>query len=180
VFGGAFGTILASSIVKAEKVWRIAFFSVAAGPDYLADAFRQGLGDLGYVEGRDLTIDHRWMAGREDHYRDVARELSDGTIDLIVTTGHPAALAAKAATSRIPIVALAVVDPVGSGLAASLPHPGGNLTGFSLEVTPETNAKMIQLLIEADPAITWVGALWNSSNPGSTVYLDAMRQRRIR
>ena len=113
--------ILAPSAANAEKTWRIAFFSVAAGPNYLADAFRQGLRDLGYVEGRDLTIDYRWMAGREDHYRDVARELSDGTIDLIVTTGHPAALAAKAATSRVPIVALAVVDPGPSREPAAIP-----------------------------------------------------------
>jgi putative ABC transport system substrate-binding protein len=151
LFSTALAIVLAPLAAKAEKTWRIAFFSVAAGPNYLADAFTKGLRDLGYVEGRDLTIDYRWMAGRDDHYRDVARELSNGAIDLIVTAGHPAALAAKAATSRIPIVALAVVDPVGSGLAASLPHPGGNLTGFSLEVTPETNAKMIQLLIRTLP-----------------------------
>ena len=157
-------------------MWRIAFFSVAAGPNYLADAFRQGLRDVGYVEGRNLVIDYRRMAGREDHYGDMARELSDGSIDLIVTAGHPPALVAKAATSQIPIVALAVVDPVGSGLVASLSHPGGNFTGFSLEVTPETNAKMIQLLIEAVPAVTRVGVLWNSANPGSSFYLDAVRQ----
>ena len=149
---------------------------MAAGPNYLADAFRQGLRDLGYVEGRNLVIEYRWMAGREDHYSDVAHELSDGKIDLIITAGHPPALAAKAATSQIPIIALAAVDPVGSGLAASLSHPGGNLTGFSLEVTPETNAKMVQLLIEADPAVARVGVLWNSANPGSGIYLDAVRQ----
>jgi putative ABC transport system substrate-binding protein len=176
LFNGAVAIVLAPLTARAEKIWRIAFFSVAAGPNYLADAFRQGLRDLGYVESRNLVIDYRWMAGHEDHYRDVAHELSDGRVDLIVTTGHPAALAAKSATSQIPIVALAVVDPVGSGLAASLPHPGGNLTGFSLEVTPETNAKMVQLLIEADPAVTRVGVLWNSANPGSGIYLDAVRQ----
>ena len=132
--------------------------------------------DVGYVEGRNLVIDYRWMAGREHHYGDVARELSDGRIDLIVTAGHPPALAPKAATSQIPIVALAVVDPVGSGLVASLSHPDGNFTGLSLDVTPEANAKMLQLLIEADPAVTRVGVLWNSANPGSGVYLDAVRQ----
>jgi hypothetical protein len=98
------------------------------------------LRDLGYVEALNLAIDYRWMAGREDHYPDVARELSDGRVDLIVTTGHPAALAAKRATSQIPIVALAVVDPVSSGLAARLSRPGGNLTDFSLEVTPDDPA----------------------------------------
>jgi putative ABC transport system substrate-binding protein len=151
LFGGALAAVLAPPTAKGKKVWRIAFFSVAAGPNNLADAFRQGLRDIGYVEGRDLVIDYRRMAGREDHYPDVARELSDGSVDLIVTTGHPAAIAAKNATSQIPIVALAVVDLVGSGLVASLSHPGGNFTGFSLEVTVETNAKMIQLLIEVDP-----------------------------
>ncbi|HYZ39482.1 MAG TPA: ABC transporter substrate-binding protein, partial [Stellaceae bacterium] len=176
ILSGALAIVLAPAVAKAEKIWRIAFFSVAAGPNYLADAFRQGLRDLGYVEGRNLVIEYRWMAGREDHYSDVAHELSDGKIDLIITAGHPPALAAKAATSQIPIIALAVVDPVGSGLAASLSHPGGNLTGFSLEVTPETNAKMVQLLIEADPAVARVGVLWNSANPGSGIYLDAVRQ----
>jgi putative tryptophan/tyrosine transport system substrate-binding protein len=174
--GAAVAWPLGAGAQQSEKVWRIAFFSAAAGPNYLADAFRQGLRDIGYVEGRNLVIDYRWMAGREDHYPDVARELSDGRIDLIVTAGHPPALAAKSATSQIPIVALAVVDPVGSGLVTSLSHPGGNFTGLSLEVTPETNAKMIQLLIEADPAVTRVGVLWNSANPGSGVYLDAVRQ----
>jgi putative ABC transport system substrate-binding protein len=92
---GALAIVLGPSKAKAEKVRRIAFFSVAAGPNYLADAFKQGLRDLGYIE-----------------------------------------------------VALAVVDPVGSGLAASLPHPGGNLTGFSLEVTPENDtAKTLGLTI---------------------------------
>jgi ABC-type uncharacterized transport system substrate-binding protein len=176
LFGGALAAVLTPPAAKAEKVWRIAFFSVAAGPNYLADAFRRGLRNLGYTEGRNLVIDYRWMAGHEDHYRDVASDLSEGKVDLIVTAGHPPALAAKGAASQIPIVALAVVDPVGSGLAASLPHPGGNLTGFSLEVTPETNAKMLQLLIEADPAVTRAGVLWNSANPGSGVYLDAVRQ----
>jgi putative tryptophan/tyrosine transport system substrate-binding protein len=167
---------LGAAAQQVEKVWRIAFFSAAAGPNYLADAFRQGLRDLGYVEGRNLVIEYRWMAGREENYGDVARELSNGMVDLIVTAGHPPALAAKEATSQIPIVALAVVAPVGSGLVASLSHPGGNFTGFSLEVTPETNAKMVQLLIEAVPAVTLVGVLWNSANPGSSLYLDSVRQ----
>ncbi len=94
---------------------------MAAGPNYLARAFRQGLRDLGCVEARNLVIDYRWMAGREDHYPDVAREPSDGRVDLIVTTGHPAALAAKRATSQIPIVALAVVDPVSSASRRACP-----------------------------------------------------------
>jgi putative tryptophan/tyrosine transport system substrate-binding protein len=161
---------------QAENARRIAFFSAASGPNYLADAFKLGLQDAGYIEGRNLTIEYRWVGGREKDYRDIASELAQLKVDAIVTAGHPAALAAKSATSQIPIVALAIVDPVGSGLAESLSRPGGNVTGFSLESTPQTNAKMIQLLSEAISGLTRVGVLWNSANPGSRVYLDAMRE----
>jgi putative tryptophan/tyrosine transport system substrate-binding protein len=170
-------TVLVPPSVRAQrsgKVWRVVFFSVAAGPNPLADAFRRGLNELGYSEGRNLSIQYRWMAGHESQYDDVARELAESEPDVIVTAGHPPAVAAKKATAQIPIVALAVVNPVGGGLAASISHPGGNLTGFSLEVTPETNAKMLQLLHEAAPKITRIGALWNSANPGSRFYLDAV------
>jgi putative ABC transport system substrate-binding protein len=132
------------------------------------------LKELGYSEGSNLSIQYRWMAGHESQYDDVAREVAESEPDVIVTAGHPPAVAAKKATAQIPIVALAVVNPVGGGLVASIPHPGGNLTGFSLEVTPETNAKMVQLLHEAVPDITRMGVLWNSANPGSRFYLDAV------
>jgi putative tryptophan/tyrosine transport system substrate-binding protein len=160
---------------QAGDARRIAFFSAAAGPNYLADAFKLGLQDAGYIEGRNLIIEYRWMGGREKDYRYVAGELAQLKVEAIVTAGHPAALAATSATSVIPIIALAVVDPVGSGLAESLSRPGGNVTGFSLESTPQTNAKMIQLLKVAIPGLTRVGVLWNSANPGSGVYLDAVR-----
>ena len=124
-------------------------------PQLLADAFKLGLRDAGYVEGRNLTIEYRWMGGREKNYSDIAGELAQLKVDAIVTAGHPAALAAKSATSLIPIIALAVVDPVGSGLAESLSHPGGNVTGFSLETTPQTNAKMISAFER--------GYLWSNS-----------------
>jgi putative ABC transport system substrate-binding protein len=176
VMGGVAGVLVPSSVraQRSEKVWRVAFFSVAAGPNPLADAFTRGLNELGYSDGRNLSIQYRWMAGHESQYGDVARQLAESEPDLIVTAGHPPAVAAKKATAQIPIVALAVVNPVGSGLAASIPQPGGNLTGFSLEVTPDTNAKMLELLHEAAPKITRVGALWNSANPGSGFYLDAV------
>jgi putative tryptophan/tyrosine transport system substrate-binding protein len=176
VMGGV-TTMLVPLSVRAQRsgnVLRVVFFSVAAGPNPLADAFRRGLNELGYSEGHNLSIQYRWMAGHESQYNDVARELAESEPDVIVTAGHPPAVAAKKATAQIPIVALAVVNPVGDGLAASIPHPGGNLTGFSLEVTPETNAKMLQLLYEAAPKITRIGALWNSANPGSRFYLDAV------
>jgi putative tryptophan/tyrosine transport system substrate-binding protein len=167
--------VLTAATGQAEDARRIAFFSAAAGPNYLADAFKSGLRDAGYVEGRNLIIEYRWMGGREKDYRETAGELAQLKVDAIVTAGHPAALAARNATSVIPIIALAAVDPVGSRLAESLSRPGGNVTGFSLESTPQTNAKMIQLLKEAVLGVTRVGVLWNSANPGSGVYLDAVR-----
>jgi putative ABC transport system substrate-binding protein len=133
-------TVLVPPSVRAQRsgnVWRVVFFSVAAGPNPLADSFRRGLNELGYSEGRNLSIQYRWMAGHESQYDHAARELAESEPDVIVTAGHPPAVAAKKATAQIPIVALAVVNPVGGGLAASISHPGGNLTGFSLEVTPE-------------------------------------------
>ena len=176
VIGSVAGALVPLSVraQRSEKVWRVVFFSVAAGPNPLADAFTRGLNELGYTDGRNLSIQYRWMAGNESQYDDVARELAESQPDVIATAGHPPALAAKKATAQVPIVALAVVDPVGSGLVASIPHPGSNLTGFSLEVTPETNAKMLQLLHEAIPKITRIGVLWNSANPGSRFYLDAV------
>jgi putative tryptophan/tyrosine transport system substrate-binding protein len=116
------------------------------------------------------------MAQRQTQYQDVAREISAGPVDVIVTACHPPAVAAKRATSKVPIIALAVVNPVGAGFAASLSRPGGNLTGLSLEVTPETNVKMLQLLREAIPDATRLGVLWNSANPGSEFYLDVVRK----
>jgi putative ABC transport system substrate-binding protein len=176
VMGGATIVLMPPSVraQQSGNIWRVVFFSVAAGPNPLADAFRRGLNELGYSEGSNLSIQYRWMAGHESQYDEVARQLAESQPDVIVTAGHPPAVAAKKATARIPIVALAVVNPVGGGLAASIAHPAGNLTGFSLEVTPETNAKMLELLHEAAPKITRIGALWNSANPGSRFYLDAV------
>jgi len=104
-------TVLAPRSVKAQrpgKVWRVVFFSVAAGPNPLADSFRRGLKELGYSEGRDISIQYRWMAGHESQYDDVARELVQSEPDVIVTAGYPPAVAIKKATAQIPIVALAV------------------------------------------------------------------------
>jgi ABC-type uncharacterized transport system substrate-binding protein len=177
LIGGALVTLISLRVAETaqpEKLPRIAFLSPAVGPNYLSNAFTMALRDIGYVEGQNLTIEYRWIAGREEYYPDVARELVALKMDVIVTAGHVAALAARNATSVIPIIALAVVDLVGSGLAESMSRPGGNVTGFSLESTPQTNAKMIQILIETISGVRQVGVLWNSANPGSRVYLDAM------
>jgi putative tryptophan/tyrosine transport system substrate-binding protein len=158
-----------------NRVWRIVFFSVAAGPNHLADAFRRGLSELGYVEGSNLAVEYIWMGGHENQYDEVARQLAETQPDIIVAAGNLSAVAAKRATAQIPIIVLGS-NPVAAGLAASIARPAGNLTGFAMDVTPETNAKMLELLHEAAPKIIRVGALWNSAMPDSRIYLDAAEQ----
>jgi putative ABC transport system substrate-binding protein len=127
-------------------------------------AFRQGLLDAGYAEGRDVMIEWRDANGDYDRLPQLAVDLVQGKVDVIVVTSTPAAQAAKRATSIIPIVMVLVSDPLGSGLVASLAHPGGNVTGFSL-MTSELSVKRLQLLKEAIPRVTRVAVLWNPDTP---------------
>ena len=128
------------------------------------EGLREGLRALGYVEGRNYILDFRWGEGRSDRLAELAGELVRANVDVIVTTGEPAIRAAKQATTSIPIVMGAVGDPVGAGFAASLAHPGGNVTGVS-NLVVEMSGKWLQLLREADPRISYVAVLWNPANP---------------
>lgn len=127
-------------------------------------AFRQGLRELGYREGQNLEIVYRSSDGRDERFPDLASELVRLKVDLIVTRGTPAALAAKSATRTIPVVMAASGDPVGSGLVGSLAHPGGNLTGLSL-FNVEIYAKRVELLRELVPRLTRIAGLFNMGNP---------------
>jgi putative tryptophan/tyrosine transport system substrate-binding protein len=126
-------------------------------------AFRQGLRDAGYAEGRDVVIE--WQSD-SDYARlpELVADLVERKVDVIVVTSTPDAQAAKHATSIIPIVMATVADPVGSGLVASLAHPGGNITGLST-MTTEISAKRLQLLKETIPRLTRVAVLWNPDTP---------------
>ena len=135
---------------------------VAAG--HLLEAFRQGLRELGWVEGKNIAIEVRYAEGRYERLPDLAAELVRLKVDVIVAAGTQAALAAKQATSTIPIVMAAVGDPVATGLVASLARPGGNLTGPSL-MLPELIGKQLELLKEVVPKVSRVAVLWNSANP---------------
>jgi len=129
-----------------------------------AQAFRQGLRDAGYAEGRDVVTEWRSANGDYDRIPELAADLVQRKVDVIVVEATLATQAVKRATSTIPIVLAVVADPVGSGLVANLAHPGGNVTGLSLMVA-ELSAKRLQLLKEAIPRLTRVAVLWNPSTP---------------
>ncbi|MBI3031825.1 MAG: ABC transporter substrate-binding protein [Candidatus Rokubacteria bacterium] len=149
----------------AGKVWRIGYLdqgSAARNRPYL-DAFRQGLRELGWLEGQNIAIEVRFAEGKTDQLPALALELVRLKVNLIVTWTTPAALAAKQATTTIPIVIGFAADPVGSGIVASLSHPGGNITGWT-HLGLELRAKYLELLKEAVPKVTRFGVLWNPTN----------------
>jgi putative tryptophan/tyrosine transport system substrate-binding protein len=125
-----------------------------------AQRFLEGLRDAGYVEGRDVVVEWRYANGDYARVPELAADLLQRKVDVIVVQSTPAAQAVKRATSTIPIVVASVADPVGSGLVENLAHPGGNVTGLSLMST-ELNTKRLQLLKETLPRLTRVAVLWN-------------------
>jgi putative ABC transport system substrate-binding protein len=129
------------------------------------EAFREGLRDLGYVEGRDIVLEFRWAEGKLDRLPELAAELVGLRVDLIHTLSTPAAIAARHATTTIPIVFTGVGDPVGTGVVSSLAHPGGNVTGVSIMAT-ELSGKRLEILREMVPKVSRVAMLWNATNPG--------------
>jgi putative ABC transport system substrate-binding protein len=130
----ATGLIATPSVARAQqagKFHRIGFLSLQSGLTSTTEAFHQGLRELGYVEGRNVIIEYRWAAGKEERLPELAAELVRLKVEVIVTAAAPTVEAARRATSTIPIVMAAAADPVGSGLVASLARPGGNVTGLS-------------------------------------------------
>ena len=148
------------------KVPRIGFLG-ATSPSTISDrveAFRQGLRELGYVEGKNIVVEYRWAEGKIERLPDLATELVRLKVDVIVTAGPPAARAAKEATVAIPIVMMQVGDPVGSGFVASLARPGGNITGLS-SLAPELSGKRLELLKEIVPKLSRVAVFGTSTSP---------------
>ena len=160
-------------IVYAQAVKRIPRVGVlwhAATPEeeatYLG-ALRQGLIDLGYIEGRTITLEHRFPAEQPERFRSLAAELALSKADVLVAVTRPAALAAQSATTTIPVVFLVVPDPVGSKLVNSLARPGGNITGLT-NMALELNAKRLGYLKEAMPELSRVALLVNANDQGGT------------
>jgi putative ABC transport system substrate-binding protein len=149
---------------RVPRIGYLEFGTAAPGTPFL-EAFRQGLRDLGWVEGQNIAIQVRYAEGKRDQLPELAAELVRRKVDLIFASTTPAALAAKHATTTIPIVIGFVADPVGSGVVASLARPGGNITGWTHVAGLESAGKRLELIKEAAPGATRIGALWNPANP---------------
>lgn len=159
------------------KLFRIGYLSTvsANGLPKRMEAFRAALRDLGYQEGRNIVIESRWADGKYERLPDLFADLIRLKVDVIVTHGTPGVMAAKQATTSIPIVMAVVGDALGSGVVPSLARPGGNVTGLTF-FNPELAAKRLELLKEIMPNLTRVGVLLNLVNPMNEPTLPQMRR----
>src|SRR5215467_5575354 len=148
------------------KIPRIGYLGSSSSEFDRVETFRQGLRELGYVEGQNFVIERRYTEGKPDRERTLAAELVRLKVDVIVTRGSISTRAAKEATATIPIVMAQDSDPVGNGFVASLARPGGNITGLS-NFAPELSGKRLELLKEVVPRLARIAVLGASTNPGN-------------
>jgi putative tryptophan/tyrosine transport system substrate-binding protein len=170
---------LASEAQPGAKIARIGYLSphMAANP-HLHEAFRQGLRDLGYIEGRNLVIEYRDAEGKPERLLALAAQLVALKVDVIVAINTPAVLAIKQTTMTVPIVFAAVGDPVGSGLVTSLPRPGGNVTGLS-GFAPKLVGKRMELLKQAVPGVKRIAVLWQPDAFGDRTETDMLKEAEV-
>lgn len=152
------------------RVRRIGFLgnSTPVLEENLIGPFRDGLRDLGYVEGKNIVIEYRWAEGKYERFPALIAELIASKVELIVTAGTPAAVAVKKAAPSTPLVMIAVGDPVGTNLIKSLAHPGGNITGLT-SIASDLEGKRLELLREVLPQVSHVAVLWNPASPFQVV-----------
>ena len=143
---------------------RVGVLTASPPTRVMLNAFREGMRERGYIEGQNLSIDVRWPQGTFEQNPSVVADLVSGNVDVIVAWATPSVLAARRATSTIPIVMVSVGDPVGAGFITSLARPGGNITGFS-NIAVDLSAKLVALLVELVPGITRIGVVSNTHNP---------------
>jgi putative ABC transport system substrate-binding protein len=166
LLGGAAAWPLAASAQQAGRTYRIGFLTAgtSGARTFLLPFFVEALQQLGWIEGKNIVFEYRYAENRLDRLPDLAAELVRLRVDVIVTEGTLAPIAAKRATTAIPIVMTSGGDPLGSGLVASLARPGGNVTGMSMMV-PDLAGKRLELLKELLPQVSRVVVLWNAANP---------------
>jgi putative tryptophan/tyrosine transport system substrate-binding protein len=172
--GGAALAPISRALAQSTRVWRIGILETVPADRNIANlaALRRGLRELGYIEGQNLLLEYRSAEGRADRFPGLAEELVQLGVDLIVTRGAPAAKAARAATTSLPIVMAAIGEPLSVGIVEGLARPGGNATGLTAFVA-ELSGKRIELLKDAFPLIARVGFLQNIGNPASPPQWDA-------
>jgi len=169
----AFGVLWATLPADAQqprKVPRVGFVCALSGPSSHTEEFLRGLRELGYVEGKNITVEYRFADGRLERFRDFAAELARQKVDIIVAASAQAIQPAKDATRTIPIIMAQSEDPVGSGFVAGLARPGGNLTGLTT-MSPELSGKRLELLKDVVPRVSRVAVLWNGANPVAALEL---------
>ncbi len=168
---GAHGALFAQT---PDRVWRIGVLSTLSGPDEAIRAFVEGLRGLGYVEGRNLSIEFRWAAGKVDRLPELAKELGLLKVDVIFAPSGATALVAKGATSSTPIVMAIGADPVAIGLVGSLGRPGGTVTGTT-NMSTDIAGKSLQLLREWFPKTTRIAVLARKGAPATPLYPEQLR-----
>jgi putative ABC transport system substrate-binding protein len=177
--GGLLAAPLAAEAQQAAKVARIGFLATnRASSPHVLEAFRQGLRDLGYVEGRNVVIEYRDAEGKPERLPALAAELVALKVDVIVAPAPPAALAARHATRTLPIVFIGAGDPVTSGLVTSLARPGGNVTGLSI-LGPELVGKRLEQLTQAVPGVSGVAVLWQPGGQGERTAKDMLKEAEV-
>src|SRR5437867_4530203 len=172
IFFWLLATVLLTTVSPAEaqqpkKVPRIGYLGAtsASSESLRHEAFRQGIREVGYIEGQNIVIEYRYAEGKLDRLPALAAELVRLKVDIIVSTGPTVTRAAKEATSTIPIVMAFDTDPVGNGFVASLARPGGNITGLS-SLAPEISGKQLELLKETAPRLTRAAVVGTATTPG--------------
>src|SRR5262245_15648252 len=172
---GLLGMPRAASAQPTRAVSRLGLLTPTSATAPPVSAFRQGLRELGWVEGQNIHIEHRFAAGRLDRLPELATELARLRVDVIAAGPTLPAVAAKKATGAIPIVMLGAFQPIELGLVASLAHPGGNVTGLSWSVDAEIVGKGLQLLTETLPKLRRVAILRNPANPAHGVLIEDIK-----
>ena len=175
--GGLLAVPLAATAQPAVKIHRIGFlaYTEPAETNSGFTAFRQGLRDLGWIDGKNVAIEYRWAEGRAERLPDLAAELVRLKVDVILAATTTAAVAAKKATSTVPIVMATASDPEALGLVASLARPGGNVTGLSFGVGLGSISKQLELLREALPGVVRVAVLSNPANPAQPLFVREVK-----
>ncbi len=171
-----FVALLPAAAQPAAKAHRIGFLgnSTAALEAHLLGPFREGLHELGYVDGQNFVIEYRWAEGKYERFPVLIAELLAQKVEVIVTAGTPASLAVKKATASVPLVMVGVGDPVATGIVASLGRPGGNVTGLT-SISEDLEGKRLELLREVLPTVSRVTVLWNPENQVLLAQLKEIR-----